>query len=271
MPSTGSLGDTIGGWRGRRTFDGIEAFCLFVGYPRSGHSLIGALLNAHPDMVIAHELDAIKLAATAGYSRNRLCAAIMDRDRWWKDRDWQWEGWDYRIESPWQGRVRDLKVVGDKAGGLVSRQVHRDPSVLDSLAETVRAALRLIHHVRNPYDTISTMARKGQPGVDSLDAAIDRYFGEHAPGVAITMEWARNTLLSVEHEAFIGDPAETLKQLCAHLGQDVDEPYLAACAAHVHPSPRKSRTRIEWTPAQIERVRRLAEPFPWLRSYSYES
>jgi hypothetical protein len=44
------------GLKNRSHLAEVERFALFVGYPRSGHSLIGSLLNAHPDMVIAHEL-----------------------------------------------------------------------------------------------------------------------------------------------------------------------------------------------------------------------
>jgi len=43
---------------------------MFVGYPRSGHSVIGSLLNAHPDMVVAHELNALRYVQ-AGFSRLR--------------------------------------------------------------------------------------------------------------------------------------------------------------------------------------------------------
>ena len=41
-------------------FETIQLYCMFVGYPRSGHSLVGTLLDAHPDIVIAHELDALR-------------------------------------------------------------------------------------------------------------------------------------------------------------------------------------------------------------------
>jgi hypothetical protein len=34
-------------------FADVHAFCLFVGYSRSGHSLVGALLDAHPGITIA--------------------------------------------------------------------------------------------------------------------------------------------------------------------------------------------------------------------------
>ena len=42
------------------TFETIQLYCMFVGYPRSGHSLVGAMFDAHPDIVIAHELDALR-------------------------------------------------------------------------------------------------------------------------------------------------------------------------------------------------------------------
>ena len=38
-----------------RLYDGVETFVLFIGYPRSSHSLIGAVLDAHPEIVIPHE------------------------------------------------------------------------------------------------------------------------------------------------------------------------------------------------------------------------
>ncbi len=33
----------------------VEKFVFFVGYARSGHSIIGALMDAHPHVVMAHE------------------------------------------------------------------------------------------------------------------------------------------------------------------------------------------------------------------------
>ena len=33
----------------------IKKFILFIGYPRSGHSIMGSLMDAHPHMVIAYE------------------------------------------------------------------------------------------------------------------------------------------------------------------------------------------------------------------------
>ena len=35
----------------------IETLALFIGYPRSGHTIIGSLLDAHPHIIISNELD----------------------------------------------------------------------------------------------------------------------------------------------------------------------------------------------------------------------
>jgi hypothetical protein len=54
----------------------VERFCLFVGYSRSGHSLVGAFLNAHRHAVVSHELDVGRLVL-AGISRDALYARIL--------------------------------------------------------------------------------------------------------------------------------------------------------------------------------------------------
>ena len=38
-------------------YDGVQSFVLFVGYPRSSHSLVGAILDSHPEIIIPHEFD----------------------------------------------------------------------------------------------------------------------------------------------------------------------------------------------------------------------
>ena len=33
---------------------------MFIGYPRSSHSLVAAMLDAHPEIIIPHQYDVIK-------------------------------------------------------------------------------------------------------------------------------------------------------------------------------------------------------------------
>ena len=41
-------------------YDSIEALVLFVGYPRSGHTLIASILDSHPEMIIANEFNLLE-------------------------------------------------------------------------------------------------------------------------------------------------------------------------------------------------------------------
>ena len=33
---------------------------MFIGYPRSSHSLVGSILDAHPEIIIPHQYDVLK-------------------------------------------------------------------------------------------------------------------------------------------------------------------------------------------------------------------
>ena len=44
----------------QKTVDGVETLLMFLGYARSGHTLISSLLDAHPNMVIANEYYILK-------------------------------------------------------------------------------------------------------------------------------------------------------------------------------------------------------------------
>src|SRR5581483_4762206 len=99
-------------WARRRYADElarVETFCLFIGYPRSGHSIVGALLNAHRHAVIAHELDAPRLVL-AGCSREVLFSRILARAAWFNLRG-NASNYDYQVPNRWQGRFEALLVV----------------------------------------------------------------------------------------------------------------------------------------------------------------
>ena len=61
----------LGALRHRRDFRELASYCFFVGHPRSGHSIVGGLLDAHPDVVIAHEQGSLKYIH-AHFSRLQL-------------------------------------------------------------------------------------------------------------------------------------------------------------------------------------------------------
>jgi hypothetical protein len=62
-------------------FPDVQAFCLFVGYSRSGHSLVGALLDAHPEITVAHEANVLELVIEENLSRRVLFETLLENAR----------------------------------------------------------------------------------------------------------------------------------------------------------------------------------------------
>ena len=52
-------------------FAATRTFCFFVGHVKCGTSLLGAMLDAHPNVILADEVDAIGLLAS-GFSRDEV-------------------------------------------------------------------------------------------------------------------------------------------------------------------------------------------------------
>ena len=249
--------------RYRDEFDRVTAFCLFVGYPRSGHSVVGAMLNAHRHAVISHELDAPRLIL-AGCDRDELYARILARAAWFNLRGNR-SNYRYQIPNRWQGRFATLRVVGDKAGGWVTQSLRKHADLLQRIRHTAGAPVRLIHVVRNPYDNIAAISRWHRM---SLDESIEFYFS-HCETTSPLAE--RDDVITVRHENLIRAPKETLSDVCEHLGLAADEHYLAECASVVFERPTGSRHRVGWTPAQVAGVERRARAFAFLDGYQFGS
>lgn len=243
----------------------VEVYAMFLGYPRSGRTLIGSLLNAHPDVLIAHELNALRYLQWR-FSRDRIFGLLLRRDREFGRIDRRWSGYDYRIEDLYQGTWRRLRVIGDKRGGASMRLLHRRPYLLERLRAELDMPLRMFHHVRNPFDNIARMAAVSGA---SLGYTTERYFRN--------VDWAwetiarldRRELMHVYHERLVAAPQETLAGLLAHLGVEADPGYLETCARRVHANPRRTRDRFEWPDTLVDDIHGRIDRYPHLAGYRF--
>jgi hypothetical protein len=254
---------TARGLAGRRRFRDVRAYCMFIGYPRSGHSLVGSLLDAHPRAVVAHELDALGLVAR-GWGRSGLFEAIVAHDGRFTSAGRQWHGYDYRVPGQWQGRFEVIEVIGDKKGGGSTLHLMRDPGLLDELRRIVGVPLRLVHHVRNPYDNIATMARAAQ---EPLSAAVSRYLGLCSTVRAVLDRCDATEVVSMRHETLVAQPRDELRRVGELLGLSTTPDYLDDCASIVFPDARQTRDDAEWTPELGERVGLAIAEYPFLSGY----
>jgi hypothetical protein len=265
-----SVAFAAGAVRERRKLAGVRTYCLFLGHARSGHSVIGALLDAHRQIVISDELDALRYLR-AGFTRAQLLYGSLEISRRQAANLRRKEGrggktYSYHVPGAWQGRVDELRVVGDSQAGWTTRRLAADPRLLWTLDERMKPSqVRFVHVVRNPYDNIATMMLRGHRNFES---AFAQYAANCESIVGLGERIGFERLLRVRHEALVADPRATLTQLCSFLGVEADEPYLAAAAAKVYRSPAHSRTEIDWPPEDDLRVREMIERFDYLAGYT---
>ena len=248
--------------------DDLTAYCLFIGCPRSGHSLVGALLDGHPDIRMSHELDSLRYLY-AGFVRRQLYYMILQKSAAYADPGIRRGGYVNALPAEWLGRHRRLLVIGDKHGEATTLRLRATPWLLERLRKTVRIPLRFVHVVRHPLDNISTIVKKtkvrGRPL--SLPQAVDYYFSLCETVAHTQTRLGRDEILHVRHEALIADPHRSLTELCRFLGTDAPADYVQACAVALYEAPHRSRDGADWTPELIEAVRDRMREFPFLEAY----
>jgi hypothetical protein len=249
----------------------LQGFCLFIGYPRSGHSLVGALIDAHPDAAIAHEAHALRLAAE-GSTREALFERLLENTTYQAGRKRKASGYKYVVEGQWQGAVRTLRVIGDKDGSKTTRRAKRDPEALPALERVAGLPLRIIHVTRNPYDMVARIALITKGGVQERPVAKAIPFVKR---LARTNEsiiaGGRYQVLTVRHEALIHDPQANLRAICDFLGLDGDDDYVESCAELVFESPHHTRELVEWSDDERVAVAQLIEEHSFFDGYGWES
>lgn len=267
------VASAIGARRARHELAGVRTLCLFIGHPRSGHSIVGALLDAHPQVVISDELDAVRyLDLGFGPHQVLYLSVAVARHQAENQRRKAGSGgrtYSYHVPGQWQGRTRDLRVVGDSQAGWTVRRFRTKPGLRERIeAAVVPIEIRYIHVTRNPYDNIATMMERGGR---TFDDAFERYFINCRAIVGLAEQIGEDRLLRIRHEDVILDPRTTLDRACRFLGVEADEAYLAACAGILFSRPSRSRSKVEWSDDQRARVDRGIAEFPFLAGYSFDS
>lgn len=259
--------------RRRAELRAVECYCLFIGHGRSGHSIVGSLLDAHPEAVVSDELDAVRFVEL-GFRRDQVLALSLEKaERLARGQRLKagrgGKTYSYLVPGWFNGRFERLRVVGDSTAGTAVHRIHARPELLDRIDRRMTGLrVRYVHVARNPYDNISTMTiRRGR----DLDDAIRAYFTDCDTLVELRRRIGHERLHDLRHEDLIADPRARLADLCRFVGLDAPDDYLAACAGILFASPSRSRDSVDWSPQRIDRVAREIERFDFLAGYSFEA
>ena len=266
----------IGNFRQKR-YAGIKYFILFVGYPRSGHSLIAALLDAHPDIVISQEWGALSYLRM-GYHRNQIFYSIEHHSRLFTRKLKNiWSGYSYRVEGMWQGKYNTIRLIGDKLGGETSLILKKNPALLLKLQHKTGCSVKIIHVIRNPYDTITTMAKRSYAkssktsdlNAEFLAPFIDKYF-DRTSVIQKLKDIGKFEMLDLYHEDLIKDNDLALKKLLDFLEVDALENYITKCSEAIYKEPHKSRLEFDWPDDLKIKVRENLKKYSFMEHYRFE-
>lgn len=253
-------------------FRDLKTYCMFIGHARSGHSIIGALIDAHPNAVLADEVDVLR-CIEAGSTRDEIYHLILTKSMAQARKERTKNGRDgmkysYLVPGQWQGSFAKLQVIGDSKAGRSTQRLAQDPALSERLQNMMAGVdIKFIHIIRNPYDTISTMnLRSGR----ALEDGIERYFSNCDTIMDLERRIQGHNLFSIKHEEFIAQPKVSLASICAFLGIEATEEYLTSCASILYQNPAKSRNKVQWSPELLDIVRRKIDKFDFLAGYSYE-
>jgi hypothetical protein len=252
----------------------LRSVCLFIGYPRSGHSLLGSLLDAHPDIAIAHEVNVLALVAESDLSRRELFETLLRQSEADASRKAgrHVTGYSYAVRGQWQGQIRTLRVIGAKSGEKTTVRLGRDLGELAKLTRIARAPVRLVHVTRNPYDSIARMAAVTKEGVPERTVAGSIDFVRRLARINDrVIESGKAQVLTVRHETFVREPRADLRRLAEFLGVEPDEKWEKACARIVFHAPQRARDVVTWTDEERAEVEQIIERRPFFAGYTWTS
>ena len=246
---------------------------MFIGYPRSGHSIIGAMIDAHPNALIGMQTDVLKLVQS-GFSRKQIFyLAYVKSKQFTKIHDNNWSGYSYKVPGSFQGRFTNLYVIGDKQGAKSSIRLGNNPGLIQSLQSKTGCPVKMLHIVRNPFDVISTMYLRNV----SREIKFDRQLLEHKIKLFFRKADINQKLIgqpelsiiTIFHESFIDNPKKELSRILVFLGLEVNNKYLDQCTSIVYKEPHISRSGLIWPEDLKKSVQDKLINYAFLRHYEF--
>ena len=280
----------------------IKTFVFFIGHPRSGHSVVGSLLDAHPHMVISEQSGILKRIVRTPIltiTKSNLFNAI------WNNSYYMMQTGNRRsitdapknytlfFDGLYQGSYDTyIDVIGDKQGGLPSIMFMENPkkfrTMLSKLQAVVDMPIKVIHVIRNPFDNIATailydafanvsLTTKAKLGNDPLDVDskiinknIKQYFRRYQASED-AIEVFKLDAIKIHSKDLVKYPRRTILELCEFLGVSCSDDYLTKCINKLYSKVSRTRYKIQWSDHQIATIKEKIQKFESLSRYSYTS
>jgi len=245
-------------------------FCCFAGFARSGTSLVGSILNAHPKCAVSHELDVVTKLLDNGVSREQAFQMIINKVGEEAQKGKRWcptvDGGKYHFDKLGlsQKKLDEVEVIGDKKAGktlftLCGAQISKDATVeLDRLRNIVQVPIRVLICHRDPFSVFSALKMGGHPfGIKWC--SFDRMMG-HIDLLRKVL--APEELIEVWLEELTSKPQEELRRIFQRLGVVASDEFISSMASHVWSKPNRRSCLNE---SEVAEVKAAIEKYDFLK------
>ena len=230
-------------------FSALECYCLIIGNERSGSTILGSIIDAHPNAVIANETKASQ-NIWRGLSKESILNEVIENACLNYERGRPSSGYKYQIGNDPSSKEL-IKVYGDKIWNPATLLLHGDYKLIGNLEKLLESKIKLIAAVRNPFDTISTMHKRSSAPI--LDRA--RWYFAHCEAISSLQERLPSSTLTLSyHESLIKDPIGEIGRICNFLDLYCDANYLKNTSEFLFKRPTNRSSEISWKPEEINEI-----------------
>lgn len=189
---------------------GSALLLLFVGHAHSGHSIIGSILDNHPQVVLANEVNVVKAINEHRLNARQvesvlLHEALVSSDKWINS------AYQYDTAFGHQGQDKpDPRVIGDKKAGGTTRILHNHPWVLDYLQEQFGERLRVLFVQRNPLDVVAAYSHYMKQPISQFH--VDRYLENYATVLQVAKALPAEQFMTINQAEFVHQPQPEIER-----------------------------------------------------------
>ncbi|NNF01825.1 MAG: hypothetical protein HKN22_04005 [Bacteroidia bacterium] len=257
----------------KKIIDNYSTYAMFIGYPRSSHSLVGAILDAHKNVIIGHEVNVIRLLER-GFKTDFILARIISKAELFLKTEGSRTGYKYLIPNQFNGKFESVKVIGDKKGGSSTRHLTRDLSLIHRV-DKFKRNVKVYHVIRNPFDNIASMARGGnlvrrEVTPEVLDDSIKSYF-ESVSTVQKVKDLNKYEIYELHISNLLNDPEKYIRELFAFINIEIDSKFVEDCNSILFKNPKRTRDAVQWSEEQLKQVQDQCGEFEFLKHYTFNS
>jgi hypothetical protein len=217
---------------------------LFIGSPRTGSTLLGQILNYHPECLVANEARFITKVVVQGLPFEKALKNVeetaLKQFEKGLEKDSKYGKTIDRYQSKWlpfgdlskgpEFKKKEIKVVGDKkAGGATQAFIDKPDEMLKFLTAHPKASL--LQTIRNPVDAaVSYMkSHEVKPFEKACEEIIMKTHTAYVLGKHVS-----NPYFYVYYEDLINDPEREIGKILTWLNINCSNSWLSKISSRIN-------------------------------------